>query len=486
MSVCRDAPPIVDPTQLNSFAFTDFALLNFRKPTGKSARKVLLEAMQSQKKRAAKTAVEFVSFSRKPLDQPLLERLPLSYTRMAVEISNNILAYIGAKEGHSDLPGVRTDLSSSDCSIFVCQNSVCVCACACFRCSHLRAQLLRKGVSSEPLRDEIYAQLLKQSQRPPTREMALKLWELLALVACSFLPSRNLAAVAAAYFLTNAKSEDAAVAAWAKYCLRSLERSAFRESKRGFYRTVPPSDREVSLVRIRAPIPLSIYLCTGVVHEVLVDSAASVNEAISLLARKIRLQDPSKFALYECFVNLGGDRSRQERSLFLDEYVADSIARGEQVASSMRQHHILKRRVYLSGQSTDDQVEQDLFYAQLAGELVEGTLPATETEYVKLTALRLQAQHGDFSPALESNFDVTRDVPRALAKKRAPEQWREQVRQEWLLLAATPRLLAKSAFLDGCAALQWYGTCFVPVVVRAPPPRRIPSPNWGAMCVRTR
>ena len=99
----------MDPTQLNSFAFTDFALLNFRKPTGKSARKVLLEAMQSQKKRAAKAAVEFVSFSRKPLDQPLLERLPLSYTRMAVEISNNILAYIGAKEGHSDLPGVRTD-----------------------------------------------------------------------------------------------------------------------------------------------------------------------------------------------------------------------------------------------------------------------------------------------------------------------------------------------------------------------------------------
>ena len=321
-------------------------------------------------------------------------------------------------------------------------------------------------MSSEPLRDEIYAQLLKQSQRPPTREMALKLWELLALVACSFLPSRNLVAVAAAYFLTNAKSEDAAVAAWAKYCLRSLERSAFRESKRGFYRTVPPSDREVSLIRIRAPIPLSVYLCTGVVHEVLVDSASSINEAISLLARKIRLQDPSKFALYECFVNLGGDRSRQERSLFLDEYVADSIARGEQVASSMRQHHILKRRVYLSAQSTDDQVEQDLFYAQLAGELVEGTLPANETEYVKLTALRLQAQHGDFSPALESNFDVTRDVPRSLAKKRAPEQWREQVRQEWLLLAATPRLLAKSAFLDGCAALQWYGTCFVPVVVR--------------------
>ena len=81
--------------------------MHFRKPTGKSKRKVLLAAMQSQKKRAAKAAVEFVSFSRKPLDQPLLERLPLSYTRMAVEISNNILAYIGAKEGTSDLPGVR-------------------------------------------------------------------------------------------------------------------------------------------------------------------------------------------------------------------------------------------------------------------------------------------------------------------------------------------------------------------------------------------
>lgn len=179
------------------------------------------------------------------------------------------------------------------------------------------------------------------------------------------------------------------------------------------------------------------------------------------------MQDPSRFGLYECFVNLGGDRSRQERSLFLDEYVADSLARGEQVSSSMRQHHLFKRRIYTNVQQPiEDAVEQDLLYAQVAGELADGTLPCTETELVKLTALRLQAQFGDFSPALESNFDVSRDVPKALQKRRVTEQWREQVRNEWLLLAATPRPNAKSLFLETAAALQWYGTCFVPVVVR--------------------
>lgn len=329
-------------------------------------------------------------------------------------------------------------------------------------------QLLKKGVSSEPLRDEIYVQLLKQSQRPPTREMSLKLWELLALSCCSFVPTRNLVTVAGAYFLTNTKSDDVAVSAWAKYCLRSLERSVFRESKRGFYRTLPPSEREVALIRLRAPLVLSIYLPTGTVQEVLVDSAASANETISLLARKIRMQDPSRFGLYECFVNLGGDRSRQERSLFLDEYVADSLARGEQVANSMRQHHVFKKRIYTTvPQAAECMVEQDLLYAQVAGELADGTLPSTEAELVALTALRLQAQFGDFSPALEANFDVNRDIPRAVQKKRPAEQWKEQVRNEWLLLAATPKPRAKSQFLEMASALQWFGTCFVSVVVRS-------------------
>lgn len=106
----RDPPAFVDSTQISSFSFTDYALQHFRKPTGKSKRKALLEAMQSQKKRAAKAAVEFVSFSRKPLEQPLLERLALSYSRMAAEISHSILTYIGAKEGSADLYGVRTPL----------------------------------------------------------------------------------------------------------------------------------------------------------------------------------------------------------------------------------------------------------------------------------------------------------------------------------------------------------------------------------------
>lgn len=74
--------------------------------------------MQSQKKRAAKAAVEFVSFSRKPLEQPLLERLALSYSRMASEISNSILSYIGAKEGHADLAGVSLFIDLSPPFLF--------------------------------------------------------------------------------------------------------------------------------------------------------------------------------------------------------------------------------------------------------------------------------------------------------------------------------------------------------------------------------
>ncbi len=60
----------------------------------------------------------------------------------------------------------------------------------------------------EPLRDELYCQLMRQATRPPSRDLALKAWELLACACCSFLPSAQLRPYVAAFFLVGAKSDD--------------------------------------------------------------------------------------------------------------------------------------------------------------------------------------------------------------------------------------------------------------------------------------
>jgi hypothetical protein len=49
--------------------------------------------------------------------------------------------------------------------------------------------VLQKGLAVEELRDEIYAQLLKQTTENPNRDLLVKYWELIAFCSVTFLPT---------------------------------------------------------------------------------------------------------------------------------------------------------------------------------------------------------------------------------------------------------------------------------------------------------
>ena len=52
--------------------------------------------------------------------------------------------------------------------------------------------ILQKGLAVEELRDEIYAQLLRQTTENPNRELLVKYWELMAFCSATFLPTAKL------------------------------------------------------------------------------------------------------------------------------------------------------------------------------------------------------------------------------------------------------------------------------------------------------
>ncbi len=80
--------------------------MHFRKTTTKSKRAAVLETLQIRK-RAATVPDDDLCFSRKPIEKSLLERLPASYTRMAVDAWNSILNFItGGRDPNAELQQV--------------------------------------------------------------------------------------------------------------------------------------------------------------------------------------------------------------------------------------------------------------------------------------------------------------------------------------------------------------------------------------------
>jgi hypothetical protein len=121
----------------------------------------------------------------------------------------------------------------------------------------------------------------------------------------------------------------------------------------------------------------TITLPNGQKVDVEIDSAATANETIGILAKKVGLEDASFFSLFECFsylkdptVKLGSLRRlslchtknhsliayvvwcvcvcvcvRVDRSLYMEEFVMDAYAKAEHAARSYSFHLAFKRKI---------------------------------------------------------------------------------------------------------------------------------------------
>ncbi len=224
-------PDMLTPEQIVVYPFLEYAQKYFRK--GMQPKRSLVDTL-TMRKRSATTGRgmdELLAFSKKPLDRPLLDRLPLNYMKVAADISTAICNYVLSvnKDPFVDV-----------------------------------ASVLRKGVSTEQVRDEIFCQVLRQSYKCPARDLTVRVWELLSYVCCSFVPSQELRKYVASFLLANKlNAEDAGVRVMAEYCLRALTRACYRESRRGFYRTSAPSQVELVAIKQRAPVPVHVHLLDG-------------------------------------------------------------------------------------------------------------------------------------------------------------------------------------------------------------------------------
>lgn len=120
--------------------------------------------------------------------------------------------------------------------------------------------LFEEAIDHPQLRDEIYVQLMKQTNENPNQAHNVKGWELLAICARIFLPTEKLSPYLMAHFVNaiNNKAQRPQEGALAETALSRLE-----VTQLGGGRTHIPSMKEIDSMLSGSSLKVDVYLSDG-------------------------------------------------------------------------------------------------------------------------------------------------------------------------------------------------------------------------------
>uniref|UniRef100_A0A8K9XJW2 Unconventional myosin-X-like n=1 Tax=Oncorhynchus mykiss TaxID=8022 RepID=A0A8K9XJW2_ONCMY len=227
------------------------------------------------------------------------------------------------------------------------------------------------------LRDEVYCQLIKQTNHVPQPDSSANRahWHLLTCMSCTFLPSRGILRYLK-FHLKRVKEQfpGTEVDMFAHFIGESLKRTKVRE--------YVPSQEEIVALLTRQEMTTTVYCHGGGSCKISINSHTTAGEVVEKLIRGLAMEDSrNMFSLFEH--NNTTDRAVESRVL-----VADVLAKFERL--------YFKLYCFLDVESMPKEgVEFAFMFEQAHESLTSGHLPAPEDTLQHLAALRLQFLHGD-------------------------------------------------------------------------------------------
>ncbi|XP_061736072.1 unconventional myosin-X [Nerophis ophidion] len=258
-----------------------------------------------------------------------------------------------------------------------------------------------------PLRDEVYCQLIKQTNHVsyPNSPANRAHWHLLTCMSCTFLPSRGILRYLK-FHLKRIKElfPGTEIEMFAHFISESLKKTKTRE--------FVPSQEEIIALLTRQEMTTTVYCHGGGSCKISINSHTTAGEVVEKLIRGLAMEDSrNMFALFEH--NSTIDRAVESRVL-----VADVLAKFERLAGSVEAEDEGQWRLYfklycfLDVESMPKEgVEFAFMFEQAHESLTRGHFPAREETLQHLAALRLQFLHGDKTRAawgLDSVYPVGR------------------------------------------------------------------------------
>uniref|UniRef100_A0A665WV33 Unconventional myosin-X-like n=1 Tax=Echeneis naucrates TaxID=173247 RepID=A0A665WV33_ECHNA len=242
-----------------------------------------------------------------------------------------------------------------------------------------------------PLRDEVYCQLIKQTNHVPHPNSPANRahWHLLTCMSCTFLPSRGILRYLK-FHLKRIKElfPDTEIEMFAHFISESLKKTKTRE--------FVPSQEEIMALLTRQEMTTTVYCHGGGSCKISINSHTTAGEVVEKLIRGLAMEDSrNMFALFEH--NNTIDRAVESRVL-----VADVLAKFERLAGCEEEQDegqwklYFKLYCFLDVESMPKEgVEFAFMFEQAHESLTRGHFPAHEETLQHLAALRLQFLYGD-------------------------------------------------------------------------------------------
>ncbi|XP_076954154.1 kinesin-like protein KIN-14E [Bidens hawaiensis] len=298
----------------------------------------------------------------------------------------------------------------------------------------LVSKLYKQALKRSELRDEIFAQISKQTRNCPDRQYLIRAWELMYMCASCMPPSKDIGGYLSEYIhdVVHNQNTDSDVQVFAMNTLNALKCSV----KAGPRHTIPCRE-EIEALLIGKKLTTIVFFLDETFEEISYDMATTVSNAVEELAGIIKLSAYSSFSLFECRKVVTTSKSPEpgnEEYIGLDDnkYIGDLLAEfksaKERNKGEISQCKLtFKKKLFReSDESIEDPMFVQLSYVQLQNDYILGNYPVGKDDAAQLSALQILVEIG-YVVKPETCTDWTllleRFLPRQIAITRAKKDW---------------------------------------------------------------
>ncbi|KAF5745100.1 putative calmodulin binding protein [Tripterygium wilfordii] len=338
----------------------------------------------------------------------------------------------------------------------------------------LVGKLYKHTLKRAELRDELFAQVSKQTRNNPDRQYLIKAWELMYLCASSMPPSKDICGYLSEYVhnVAHKSSTDSEIQILASNTLNALKCSV----KAG-PRNTTPGREEIEALLTGRKLTTIVFFLDETFEEISYDMATTVADAVEEVAGIIKLSAYSSFSLFECRKVVTGSKSPDpgnEEYIGLDDnkYIGDLLAEFK-AAKDRSKGEILhckltfKKKLFReSDEAVADPMFVQLSYVQLQHDYILGNYPVGRDDAAQLSALQILVEIG-FVGSPETCTDwislLERFLPRQIAITRAKREWELDILSRYRSMEHLAKDDARQQFLRILRTLPYGNSIFFSV-----------------------
>uniref|UniRef100_M4ESM1 Kinesin motor domain-containing protein n=1 Tax=Brassica campestris TaxID=3711 RepID=M4ESM1_BRACM len=344
----------------------------------------------------------------------------------------------------------------------------------------LVGKLFKKTLKRVQLRDELFAQISKQTRHNPHSHYLIRAWELMYLCASSMPPSKDIAAYLSEYIHNVA--HDATTVPEAQLLSLNTSKALKRSIKAGPRHTTPARE-EIEALLTRRKLTTIVFFLDETFEEISYDMATTVSDAVEELAGTIKLSAFSSFSFFECRKVVSTSKSSDpgnEDYIGLDDnkYIGDLLAEFKAIKDRNKGEilHcklVFKKKLFReSDEAVTDLMFVQLSYVQLQHDYLLGNYPVGRDDAAQLCALQILVGIGyDYNIILFLVGSRIRDwtsllerfLPRQIAITRAKREWELDILARYSSMENVTKDDARQQFLRILKALPYGNSVFFSV-----------------------